>query len=328
MPRAIAMALLMMTGLGCSGSGDSGNQAAAAEVELTWLGVTHWLVQYRGRTILLDAYLSRPEPGLTTPTEEGLDRMQRVLDAAGADSIDLILVGHSHFDHAVDCGAVAMRTGAQVIGTETTCLLALAEGLPAERCTVVGNDDGVDLEGVSVRAVRTIHTFPEGIGKYDELDEEPTNVWNVPHGGVVSFLVTFQEETPFSLFFQSSMAPIDGDDGSGEDYPANFDAVFGDVEETMLWLAPVGFSSDEGDLGAYYSRVKPRFVVPHHWDGLVPDIEAGVMTSFEASDAVLGATDTAGATLVPPEQYFDRFVLTADGVVRSDDAPVQDAFGL
>ncbi len=323
--RLVILALLAFA-TACSGSDNAAPQDL--EVELTWLGVTQWLVQRGDTTILLDAYFSRPAPGITQPTEEGLDLMQRVLNAAGVDSIDFIFVGHSHFDHAVDCGAVAMRTGAQVVGTQTTCLVAQAEGLPAERCTVVGNGDVVEVEGVSVQAIRTIHFSPQGIGRFADLDEQPTDVWDVPVGGVVSFLFTFEGDVPFSMLYQNSLGPLDGDDGSSENYSANLDNVLGDLDETTLWLAPVGFLSDASELGAYYSRVRPRFVLAQHWDGLTPDIEAGVMTSFRPSDAVTEATNAAGATLLTQEQYFDRFVLSTEGVARSEDAPVQDAFGL
>ncbi|MEM7137325.1 MAG: MBL fold metallo-hydrolase [Myxococcota bacterium] len=326
MRRAVVTVLVLTALTSCSGASDDPVAPGEASVSFTWLGVTHWLVQHQDKTILLDAYFSRPAPDVTEPTEEGLDLMQRVLDAAGVDTIDLILVGHSHFDHAVDCGAVALRTGAQVVGTQTTCLVAEAEGLPSERCTIVGTGDRVDIDGVSIRTIRTIHSNPTGIGLFDELDRPPSNVFNVPIGGVVSFLIDFGDD--LTVLYQNSIGPLDGDDSSLEDYAANLEAVLGDAPDTTLWLSPVGFLSDAAELTEYYDRVRPRFVLAHHWDGLTPDIEAGTVTSFQPSTAVTEATEAAGAALSTPDQYFDRFVLTPDALVRSDEAPVRDAFGL
>lgn len=130
------------------------------------------------------------------------------------------------------------------------------------------------------------------------------------------------------VLYQNSIGPLDGEDGSAEDYAANLDTVLGDVNDITLWLSPVGFLSDVSDLNPYYDRVQPQFVLAHHWDGLTPDVEAGTITSFEPSRAVTEATNAAGAELSTPEQYFDRFVLTRDALVRSEEAPVRDAFGL
>lgn len=55
------------------------------------MGVTQWLLQYGETTVFLDAYFSRPVDGTEGSTEEGLDLMQRALDAAGADSVDEVL---------------------------------------------------------------------------------------------------------------------------------------------------------------------------------------------------------------------------------------------
>ncbi len=325
-PRALFLVGLFALASCANDESTAGGPEGEPQVSLTWLGVTHWLVEYQDTAILLDAYVSRPGPGVTGPTEEGLDLMQRVLDAAGVEALDLILVGHSHFDHAVDCGAVALRTGAQVVGTETTCLIAQAEGLPTDRCTRVGNGNRADpFEGVSIQTIRTIHCNPTGIGTFAELDEEPENPFAAPIGGVVSFLITFGDE--LTLLYQNSIGPLDGDDSSGEDYVANLEAVLGAGVEIDLWLSPIGFLEGP-ELDAYYDRVRPRFVLAQHWDGLAPDLEAGTSTSFMATGAVTEATERAGAELFAPEQYFDRFVLSPAALVRSEDAPVRDAFGL
>ena len=303
---------------GSGGSGGSGGGAAVTQAELTFMGVTQWLLQYGETTVFLDAYFSRPVDGTDGSTEEGLDLMQRVLDAAGADSVDFILVGHSHFDHAVDCGAAAMRTGAQVIGSQTTCLVAQSAGLPEERCTVVGTGDEVRLGEATMRAVRTIHFAPESLGSFRELEDVPSpeDSWRAPAGGPISYLISFPGEDPFSLFYTNSIAPIDGDDGSGEDYAANLDAAFGDIDRTTVWLGPVDFLRREQDLTPYFSRIQPEFVVPQHFDLLDADIEGDPMVPFTPDELLLQVAADEGATIIAPEQYFDVLTITPNGVTR------------
>jgi len=326
------LGVLCVLGMSCSSSDGGTEDPQVAEAELTYLGVTQWLLRYGETTVLLDSFFSRPEPGAEGFTEAGLDLMQRVLDAAGVESIDFILVGHSHADHAIDCGSVAMRTGARVIGSRTTCLIAEAEGLPEDRCTVVGTGAELQLGEATMRAVRTIHFLPQFIGSFGELDEVPAlaDVWSAPNGGPISYLISFPGDEPFSMFHTSSIAPIDEDDGSEEDYLANLDSVFGDVDGVTLWLAPLGFLSEERELTPYFSRIAPEFAIPQHFDGLATetDLETGLTTAFVASPTLKQVAGDNGSTILVPEEYFDAFIVSPEGVSRSPEAPVKAAFGL
>jgi L-ascorbate metabolism protein UlaG (beta-lactamase superfamily) len=318
--------------MSCSSSDGGSESPQVAEAELTYLGVTQWLLRYGETTVLLDAFFSRPEPGAEGSTEAGLDLMQRVLDAAGVESIDFILVGHSHADHAIDCGSVAMRTGARVIGSRTTCLIAQAEGLPEDRCTVVDTGDEVQLGEATMRAARTIHFLPHFIGSFGELDEVPrlADTWAAPNGGPISYLISFPGVEPFSIFHTSSIAAIDEDDGSGEDYLANLDSIFGSVDGVTLWLAPLGFLSEERELTPYFSRISPEFAIPQHFDGLATetDLETGLTTAFVPSETLDQVAGGEGTTILAPEEYFDAFIVSPEGVIRSDEAPVRAALGL
>ena len=302
-------------GAGAAGGegGSGGAPAQVTEAKLTFLGVTQWLVTYGETAIFFDAYFSRPEDRVGGSTEEGLDLMQRVLDEAGLEAVDYILVGHSHFDHAIDAGSVAMLTGAQVIGSKTTCFVAQSAGLPEERCTIVGTGDEIQLGEARMRAVRTIHTLPESIGLFLELEEVPTpeESWGAPAGGPISYLLSFSGEEPFSLFYTNSISPIDGDDGSGEDYRANLEGAFVDVNSTTAWLGPVSFLSAESDLMDYFSAIRPEFVVPHHFDGLSPDIEGELTQPFAPQEALTKITEEQGITIVAPTAYFQQLTLTS-----------------
>jgi L-ascorbate metabolism protein UlaG (beta-lactamase superfamily) len=114
-------------------------------VRLKHLGAAGWEITAGTLTILLDPYLSRlryrgrfggvdaPDaPGDTRPVfgpDDDLVPDTATIDAHVARA-DYILHSHSHFNHTLDMPHIARRTGARVIGTESTVNLARAGGVP------------------------------------------------------------------------------------------------------------------------------------------------------------------------------------------------------
>ena len=73
--------------------------------------------------------------------------------------MNLLLTGHSHWDHSFDTATWSKLTGARIIGSKTTCLQSQAEGVPAERCRAVFGRETIPLaEGVTMRVVRWNHS--------------------------------------------------------------------------------------------------------------------------------------------------------------------------
>ena len=79
-----------------------------AGLELEWLGVSGYRITCEGRTLFVDPYFSRfpfkdfllRRPALPDPAA-----LDRFADAPG--EVAGVLVGHTHFDHAVDAPAIA-----------------------------------------------------------------------------------------------------------------------------------------------------------------------------------------------------------------------------
>jgi L-ascorbate metabolism protein UlaG (beta-lactamase superfamily) len=55
---------------------------------------------------------------------------------------DAIVLGHTHFDHALDAPLTARRTGARVFGSRSGALLCRAQGVPADRVEDVQGERG------------------------------------------------------------------------------------------------------------------------------------------------------------------------------------------
>jgi L-ascorbate metabolism protein UlaG (beta-lactamase superfamily) len=104
-----------------------------AGLEVEWLGVSGYRLTYEGHTLFVDPYVSRvPLRDLllrrrALPDQTALDRF---LHAPG--KTVGVLVGHTHFDHAVDAPALARRLGCKAYGSASLVNLMALHGM-AER---------------------------------------------------------------------------------------------------------------------------------------------------------------------------------------------------
>jgi L-ascorbate metabolism protein UlaG (beta-lactamase superfamily) len=106
-------------------------------LELEWLGVSGYRFTYEGHTLFLDPYLSRVPLSslllrrLALPDGATLDRLLR---APG--QVVGVLVGHTHFDHAVDAPEIARRFGCKAYGSESLAQLMHLHGIGQQSVVV------------------------------------------------------------------------------------------------------------------------------------------------------------------------------------------------
>ncbi|HXF31721.1 MAG TPA: MBL fold metallo-hydrolase [Solirubrobacterales bacterium] len=111
--------------------------ALPAGLEVEWLGVSGYRLTHEGHTLFVDPYFSRvPFRDLllrrrALPDPAALERFLR----APGETVG-ILVGHTHFDHAVDAPALARRLDCQAYGSASLVNLMALHGL-AERAVEV-----------------------------------------------------------------------------------------------------------------------------------------------------------------------------------------------
>jgi L-ascorbate metabolism protein UlaG (beta-lactamase superfamily) len=122
------------------------------EVRLRWLGTAGFELACEGKRLLIDPYLSRPSlrTCLMGPLRPDRDVIRHYVAAA-----DAIVVGHTHFDHALDVPAIVHHTGATVIGSRSAMVLCrsagilnkqLSEAEPTETETVAARFGPFELE--------------------------------------------------------------------------------------------------------------------------------------------------------------------------------------
>ena len=104
--------------------------ALPAGLELEWLGVSGYRLSYEGQTLFIDPYLSRVpfrDLFLRRPALPEAAPLGRFVHAPG--EVAGVLVGHTHFDHAVDAPAIARRFGCNAYGSHSLVKLMALHGL-------------------------------------------------------------------------------------------------------------------------------------------------------------------------------------------------------
>jgi L-ascorbate metabolism protein UlaG (beta-lactamase superfamily) len=99
-------------------------------LELEWLGVAGYRLTYEGATLFVDPYVSRVPLRnvlLRRPALPDAATIERYVTAPG--EVHGILIGHTHWDHAVDAPAIARKFGATAYGSASLARLMRLHGL-------------------------------------------------------------------------------------------------------------------------------------------------------------------------------------------------------
>lgn len=126
-----------------------------AGLELTWIGTAGFRIAYQGVVVWIDPYVTRLPLG-------DLVRRRTVPSSAEAvarwiDRADAVLVGHTHFDHALDVPAIARGFGCRVYGSASLRHLMGLHGL-AEQAVVVEPKRDYEVGPFRFHFVPSVHS--------------------------------------------------------------------------------------------------------------------------------------------------------------------------
>ena len=211
--RFASLLILMVTMYGCAApeSPEAGPQSDATDsVTMRYLGAAGWEISVGSEAsadrvvVLVDPYLTRANYS-GAPSQDSTDTRPyytrrdtlfsdtAVIDAQ-IDQADYILVQHAHPDHVMDVPYLAHRTGAVVIGHETTINIMRAYGVPnAQLITVRGGED-YDFGNVGIRVIPSLHS-PLGDKRYYQAEvveagaTRPLRISQLVEGGSLMFLI-------------------------------------------------------------------------------------------------------------------------------------------
>lgn len=334
--------------------------AGPAYVDLTWMSIANVYYELGSLRILTDGYFTRlPQSaffgggGGLAQTHQAfkpdLSAVTRVFTALGGESsVNLLLTGHSHFDHSFDTATWSKLTKARILGSKTTCFQAMAESIPPDRCKVVDGGEKISLaEGVTLRVVRWNHsgdsvTNPEQHNPVElkatpSLDPQTGGLRagvaeDFPNGGG-SRAFLFVVDGPdgrFSWFFQNSASAADLDvpivvDGINYGAPIeNLQAALKaeGLQSVDLWIGTGGLPVAQLVLPV----LKPKAYLPVHWDGLWGAFQTGIPQPYADSDLEKFLA-TVHVQLIKPSQYMDKWRLDRNGVRPMQNEAVKQALG-
>ena len=338
----------------------AGQGAGPSFVDITWMSMANLHYQIGPTGVVTDGYITRiPQEafyggpsGLASTRaayRPDVEAVRRVLSAIGGPPrVNLLLTGHSHWDHSFDTGTWTTLTDAPIIGSRTSCFQVRAEGVPAERCTVVDGGERMPVtDGVTMLVVRWNHSGdpdrnPE---QHDavELAAVPTPdpatgglragvAEDFPNGGGTrGFLfVVDGPDGRFSWFQQNSASAVDLDVpivADGVDHGAPIDNLraaldAAGLDAVDLWIGTGGLAVAQ----LVVPVIRPTAYLPIHWDGLWEPFENGVSRPFSGG-ALEAYLREAGVELVVPGQFMDQWRLDASGIRPRANESVKRALG-
>jgi len=238
-------------------------------LELQWLGTAGFRLAYEGYTVLIDPYFSRR--GLRETFSQRPLRSDAALAARLAPRADAILVGHTHFDHALDVPGIAARCGSRVLGSTSLVHLMQLHDL-ASQATAVEPYRVYELGPFSVTFVPSRHSklllgftgFAEGELTCDCLDHlgygeyRCGQVWGI------------HIEVGGKTFYHQGSADLVEDA-----------MVHRDIDVFLCGIAGRGYTPDY--VARVLSRLSPRSVIAHHHDSFFVPLDRPMKFSLNVN---------------------------------------------
>lgn len=239
-----------------------------AGVELEWLGTAGFRLSYQGQHLLIDPYLTR------LPLGDLLRRRPVAADPARLASLPdplAILVGHTHFDHALDVPALAGRASCKVYGSGSLAQLMKISGL-ARLAVPVEPHRRYEIGPFTVRFVPSRHsklalglwTPSDGELTCEHTDELTPQAYRC--GQVWGISVAVAGAT---FYHQGSCDLVD------DELPR------GGVDYLLAGIAGRRFTPRYWE--RLLRRLEPRVVVPHHFDDFFRPVDAPLAFSLNVN---------------------------------------------
>ncbi len=127
-------------------------------LDLEWLGVSGYRMTYEGRTLFIDPYVSRAPLSAVIRSRPAVPDPAMIERFIGTpEDVVGVLVGHTHFDHAVDAPAICRRFGCRAYGSDSLMRLMALHGL-AEQAVEVEPYEAYELGPFTVSFTPSLHS--------------------------------------------------------------------------------------------------------------------------------------------------------------------------
>ena len=242
-----------------------GRRGGDDDVRVRWLGTAGFAIEHCGHVLLLDPYLTRASLAacIVRPLRPDVAAIARHVPRA-----DAIVLGHTHFDHALDVPEIAIRTGARVFGSLSAAVLCRSKGVAADRIDVVETTSGggaVEREvgPFALRFVPSAHSrFAFGrvpaAGEIADCDDVPMRLGAYKCGAVFGVEIRVAGRTLYHV-------------GSAELVDANIGVKHVD----LVLLCVAGWTSSRDYPERVAHRLAPGAVLLSHWDDFLRPLDRG-----------------------------------------------------
>jgi L-ascorbate metabolism protein UlaG (beta-lactamase superfamily) len=239
-----------------------GRRGGPDGVRVRWLGTAGFAIEHAGRCLLVDPYVTRASLArcIAGRLRSDGDAVRRLVPRA-----DAIVVGHTHFDHALDVPEVARVTGARVFGSRSAAALCRAQGVPDGQVEVVEREAGSppvvrEVGPFTLRFVPSAHSrlllgrvpLP---GEIADCDQVPARVPDYRCGAVFGVEIRVAGRTLYHL-------------GSAEIVEGNVEAHPVD----LLLLCVAGWTAGRDLPERVVHRLSPGAILLSHWDDFLRPI--------------------------------------------------------
>lgn len=229
---------------------------------MQWLGTAGFSLEYEGYTLLIDPYASRP--GLRQVLSSHYLRPNPTNIEAAISNANAILVGHTHFDHALDVPGLVKMFDCCALGSESLSrLLSLHQ---------------LQHRAIVVDCKKTYHLGPFEVTFVQSLHSKLLLGWKVPNEGEIccehlDCLSSGQYKCGQVFGIHIKVAGVTFyHQGSANLIDDNI--PFRNIDYFLCGISGRGFTKNY--TGRILKKLSPGIVIPHHFDNFFTDINEPV----------------------------------------------------
>ena len=280
---------------------EAGAPVSARAVSVRFAGTATLLFSDGETTWMTDGWFSRPGPlrlllGDIAPDPEAVERG---LAAMGVDTLSAVLPLHSHYDHAMDAPEVARRTGALLLGSESTANIGRGWGLAESRIKVLVDRQPISLGKFVITPIESRHfEFPNPAIRERVLGQPRIASPLVPPARALDYCVgkayVLHVSHPRGSFLIAGSAGF-------------VEGALEGLRADLVFLGVGGLGSQTPQYRERYWRetvspVAPARLIPMHYDSLTAPLEGPFRGQVAAMALLAGGSKSTLAFLREKEE--------------------------
>lgn len=265
-------------------------------VQLTYLGTAGFILKNSERTLVLDPFINRPSlfKTLFSKLPSHPEPIRQLIPHAND-----VLIGHAHYDHILDAPELCKQTGARLIGSSSTLMVGRAAGLAESQMLEVKGGETIASGSWTVKALPSLHgkvafgriPLP---GDINAPPPWPPHMSDLRHGQVFNWWIDTNG---------LRVVHVDSADFIEEE--------LGKEKADVVCLCAVGRRYRPHYVRDVIQLLKPRWVVPCHWDTMMTPIDTrpDLIPSVDLPgfiDEIIRAGATPLLTPILGKQRFNR----------------------